>query len=249
MGIGSILGTGIDFLTGGSGIGSAIGGWLDSESDTNSANKFNVQQAQANRDFQERMSSTSYQRGVKDMQAAGLNPMLAYSQGGASSPGGSTTAPAVLRSTSASQGASADAASQQVLQSKAQMDLISAQADKLRSETMDQKVNTAMLLAQIREMQMRGARTEEEIPGVRGRSQADLMKSLVEQGAAGYEHTGFFADVQRRKAEARLSELELPKSRAEADFYEKIKSAPWFLKLLGEGFGTAVGVKRAIQGR
>lgn len=32
------------------------------------------------------MSNTQWQRGVKDMELAGLNPMLAYSQGGASSP-------------------------------------------------------------------------------------------------------------------------------------------------------------------
>ncbi|UYD39236.1 MAG: DNA pilot protein [Wigfec virus K19_170] len=54
------------------------------------ANKLNLSEAQTNRDFQERMSNTAYQRGMDDMKKAGLNPMLAFSQGGASSPSGST---------------------------------------------------------------------------------------------------------------------------------------------------------------
>lgn len=55
---------------------------------TFSQNKANQKMARDQMKFQERMSNTAYQRATADMRASGINPMLAYMQGGASSPGG-----------------------------------------------------------------------------------------------------------------------------------------------------------------
>lgn len=50
------------------------------------AHAFSSQQIAAQREYESGMSNSAYQRAIADMRAAGLNPMLAYHQGGASTP-------------------------------------------------------------------------------------------------------------------------------------------------------------------
>jgi len=52
--------------------------------------EFNNDQAIAARAWTQGMSDTAYRRSMKDMRKAGLNPILAYKQGGASAPSGAS---------------------------------------------------------------------------------------------------------------------------------------------------------------
>lgn len=81
-----------------SGVSSALGAYLgyQGQRETNRFNRqiaretnlANSAMAARQMQFQERMSNTAYQRAKADMIKAGINPMLAVSQGGASSPAG-----------------------------------------------------------------------------------------------------------------------------------------------------------------
>jgi hypothetical protein len=105
----------------------ATAGYLGQQ-DTNATN---VALSQDQMAFQERMSNTAYQRQVKDIEAAGLNPMLAYIKGGgASTPVGSM--PTVQNSAVAATQAALTAA--QIGFTGKQTEKIGYEIDKIGSE-------------------------------------------------------------------------------------------------------------------
>ena len=123
-------------------IGELIGGAL-SLFGTQQTNQKNWDIAQANNEFSAQQFAQRYQTTVKDMQAAGLNPMLAYSQGGGSPPTASQVAPMqnalgnAVESYNRVKGTSAQATlqEQQAQQSQAQVGLINSQSAKTAAET------------------------------------------------------------------------------------------------------------------
>lgn len=112
---------------------------------TNATNKANKENAQAVMDFQERMSNSAYQRATADMRKAGLNPMLAFSQGGANVPAGALAQAAKANtgdivSRGLSNATQAKAVDNQLKQIESQVGVNNTQAEKNKQ---DEKTSAA----------------------------------------------------------------------------------------------------------
>jgi len=83
-GLGGLIGGGAGWLFGGP-AGAAVGAQIGGGIDTNAQNRHAAEAAQT---FSAQQYATRYQTQVADMKAAGLNPMLAYTQSPGSSPQG-----------------------------------------------------------------------------------------------------------------------------------------------------------------
>lgn len=237
MKLGGLLGTAAGYYFGGpmgAAIGGSIGSGLDAQGAQEDTNETNVMLAREQMAFQERMSNTSYQRATKDMQAAGLNPMLAVSQGGASSPSGSLAQvqnPVVAGMSSANQASQTAMAFQNLQASRAQTANVEAQTAKIKSETMDVALNTAARMAELERTRAGALATTESIPGIRADSARNLIRLEEEKYPGSFPTSAFAADVRRRKAEARVRELDVPKGEAEGKFWNDTGPMSQYLKL------------------
>ena len=121
--VASLIGSGLSFIGG------------------QAQNAASAEAAARQMEFQKEMSDTSYQRQIKDLEAAGINPMLVTKLGGASTPPGAMPSfvnPGLMAAQSFSAMQSSQAAKQQAETSErlseSQVKQVDAATDKIREE-------------------------------------------------------------------------------------------------------------------
>lgn len=120
------------------------------------SNAASAKQASAQRAFQEEMSDTAHQREVKDLTAAGLNPLLSVNSGASTPSGamGSVAAPNI--GNPIQEGIQTVGAAKQLAQTDATTDSIKAAAENSRASAMLSRANAAKALADLPEKQVHG---------------------------------------------------------------------------------------------
>ncbi|QXP08523.1 MAG: DNA pilot protein [Arizlama microvirus] len=228
--------------------------------ETNEANQginsaqmaFNAEEAAKNRDFQRGMRETQYQTAVGDMRKAGLNPMLAYQQGGAGTPQGSTAQAGGLRPMANEQQAGITNAMTvaQLKNINAQTEVANKTADKIAAEipmtvantgrigqeTTNLKTGLEKLTEEVKNVRMDTLNKEEQVTLTRAQQQLVNVQKELTRGNITY--------VQAQEAVARV-EAELKRyatagAKNEAAFETKMgegvgtgaKSINWILQLL-----------------
>lgn len=177
------------------GLGMATGGGLSTallnKEAQEKTNAQNAAEAQKNRDFQRHMASTAYQRAMNDMRAAGLNPMLAYQQGGAATPSGSqaqyqpaSMGPGIEKAfsnlTSAAQ------VSMDAMQTRSQVELQGAQALAQVAQAESATASAEQARQNSENTALDNAKLRAQLPAVKQEAQIQKQMADMDKGAAKY---------------------------------------------------------------
>lgn len=216
------------------------------------ARAFSAVQADRQMGFQREMSNTAYQRTMQDMKAAGLNPMLAYSQGGASTPSGAQGASAQANASAATGVtpsientiAPAVATALQFKQAEANIDNIRAQTQNTVANTDVQNAQRNLVTQQAINEGTRSDQIVATTANIKEQtkqiaSQTTLNEKQVEKILQDVKES--YAREDMHRAETVLKKLSVAEAKAFEQYYKSLGQASPFVKFI-------LGAIQAIRG-
>lgn len=161
-----------------------LGGYfnMQAQREANAANQASAREQMA---FQRDMSDTSYQRAVKDMRLAGINPMMAYTMGGASSPAGASAS-----NTAAGPGdlgAGLASSAKDYINQKRERQLMTSQVDLQQAQIAVAKSQQNLNASSARRANADAKLLETELPAAKSRSTLENSRNQLDQKALLYD--------------------------------------------------------------
>lgn len=211
---------GVAALQGGA---SLVGGWL--------ANRGRSKEAEKNRRFQERMRNTQWQAAVADMEAAGINPALAYSQGPNASPGGSMASQEDIVTPAVSSARQGAMVAKQMKQLDAQISNVQAQTSLTKAKARLESARADYLVPE--------TQLSMDVPGRTGITVPPLLFDLID------------AEIGGASARARKDRLTGDVMEPTAEIMRTLGVWGPILALLGGGLSRGLGGLggRLLRGR
>lgn len=227
------------WITGGLGLLGSLFGGSSARAAQESANRTNIKLQKDQLEWQEKMANTEWQRGTQDMLAAGMNPMLAFSQGGASSP--NVSAAQVIPEDGMARAVTSAATSLgQTALMAANIDNIKANTRVAEERARQEEVTANRMISETigggdlppSIMETRWGKERDEAKRAKAEREAaemetDILRAIQSSRIASAKSQANILEKQVDFEEARkiLEQLKIPEARAMANWFEMVGAA------------------------